>query len=301
MNEIMVYDAQNEPISRLVQWDRNITIMIEEADISKNYNVHFFNHTSDEACVMESSYSGGILRVKVPNILLTQEHTIFGYIYKEESTDEGRSIYGFRIAVRKRAKPADYVYVESEEYITFSKILAECQEYAQSASTSATNAKASETKAASSERVATQKATESSNSANLSKSYAVGGTGTRTGEDADNSKYYKEKAGQSADLASGSANDAELSATKSESFAQQVEAEKGEIEELVQDYLIAETKQQLEEIKEYLAQIQAAKDGFTLHVSGGDAHSFDVQNIDGGNAVTIDNYKYLTGNAISID
>lgn len=37
------------------------------------------------------------------------------------------------------------------------------------------------------------KATESGNFANLSKSYSVGGTGTRAGEDTDNSKYYYQK------------------------------------------------------------------------------------------------------------
>lgn len=37
------------------------------------------------------------------------------------------------------------------------------------------------------------------NSANLSKSYAVGGTGTRDNEDTDNAKYYSEKAKESAD------------------------------------------------------------------------------------------------------
>ena len=40
---------------------------------------------------------------------------------------------------------------------------------------------------------ATNKATESANSATLSESYAVGGTGSRTGEDTDNSFYYKQQ------------------------------------------------------------------------------------------------------------
>lgn len=58
---------------------------------------------------------------------------------------------------------------------------------ASEASASAISAKASETKA-------TEKATSATNDALLAKSYAVGGTGTREGEDTDNAKYYKEHA-----------------------------------------------------------------------------------------------------------
>ena len=58
---------------------------------------------------------------------------------------------------------------------------------ASEASVSASNAKASETKA-------TEKATSATNDALLAKSYAVGGTGIREGEDTDNAKYYKEQA-----------------------------------------------------------------------------------------------------------
>lgn len=66
----------------------------------------------------------------------------------------------------------------------------------QGAKKSETNAAASEINAAESERIASQKADEASDSATLSESWAAGGTGTRDGEDMDNSKYY---AGQSAE------------------------------------------------------------------------------------------------------
>ncbi len=55
------------------------------------------------------------------------------------------------------------------------------------AATSETNASVSETKAAMSEANA-------NNSATLSESWAVGGTGTRSGENTDNSKYYAQQA-----------------------------------------------------------------------------------------------------------
>lgn len=53
----------------------------------------------------------------------------------------------------------------------------------------------------------------------LAESYAVGGTGTRTGEDADNAKYYKEEAGESANTATTAATNADIDALKSEGYA----------------------------------------------------------------------------------
>ncbi len=47
------------------------------------------------------------------------------------------------------------------------------------------------------------------NNAALSKSYAVGGTGTRTGEDTDNSKYYSEQSQASSQTAQSYAEQAE--------------------------------------------------------------------------------------------
>lgn len=52
-------------------------------------------------------------------------------------------------------------------------------------------------------------------SATLSESFAKGGTGTRTGENTDNSRYYKEQAASSATTASTKAGEASTSATAS--------------------------------------------------------------------------------------
>lgn len=74
------------------------------------------------------------------------------------------------------------------------------QTAAETAKAGAENAKTaadrSATTAAESVSTASAKATEATNQAVLSKSYAVGGTGTRTGEDSDNAKYYCEHAAE---------------------------------------------------------------------------------------------------------
>lgn len=57
--------------------------------------------------------------------------------------------------------------------------------------------------------LASSSATTAVNNAALSKSYAVGGTGTRTGEDTDNSKYYSEQSQASSQTAQSYAEQAE--------------------------------------------------------------------------------------------
>lgn len=71
------------------------------------------------------------------------------------------------------------------------------------AQTAQTGAQTAETNAASSASMAAARVTQAANQAVLAESYAKGGTGTRTGEDTDNSKYYMEQAKQAAIQAIG--------------------------------------------------------------------------------------------------
>ena len=100
----------------------------------------------------------------------------------------------------ERAEKAYQAYQEVEELVETSMVLInESVEQAKTSETNAkeseTNAKESEINAKNSENIALTKADESLANANFSKSYAVGGTGTREGEDSDNSKFYSEQAG----------------------------------------------------------------------------------------------------------
>ena len=84
---------------------------------------------------------------------------------------------------------------------------------ASSASTSASTATTKASQASTSASTASTAATTATNQATASKSYAVGGTGSRSGENTDNSKYYKEQAASSASSASSSSSSASTSAT----------------------------------------------------------------------------------------
>ena len=91
----------------------------------------------------------------------------------------------------------------SDEFLTLVEILELCKKLAAAAQKSAENAAESEASAES--------------SATLSESWAVGGTGTREGEDTDNSKYYSEQSSKSAQQAETSASSASASASASAS------------------------------------------------------------------------------------
>lgn len=104
---------------------------------------------------------------------------------------------------------------------------------ASAANTSATNAATSETNAAGSATNAANSATNSANSATtatqkatLAESWAVGGTGTRTGENTNNSKYYSQQASTSATNAANSASAASTSATEAADSASVAESQK---------------------------------------------------------------------------
>ena len=217
MQEITIYNKNGEPLTELGQWDKNVLIQICEKDIDDAYNVHFINCNSKEAMVVKSTYQDGTLYAAVPNDILTEPHPITGYIWTGDDTkadEEHKSIYCFRIVVRKRPKPANYVYSDQKEYLTFDTVLEEALGYADSAKKSKNNARESEEKAEQyknnaekseeeSSRLALEADTSARNAAeseaNSHKyatsaiSYAVGGSGTRTNEDADNARYYCEQ------------------------------------------------------------------------------------------------------------
>ena len=127
--------------------------------------------------------------------------------------------------------------------ITMAKLDSAVTEYINNAKSAAalseTNAKTSETNAKTSE-------TNAANSDAEAESWAVGGTGTRTGEDTDNAKYYSQQAKSSASGAESSASKATshaTSAAESAASAEQAYKDVLNIKELTD---ITEMKAQLD-------------------------------------------------------
>lgn len=213
MQEITVYDIDDNALVDLVQWDSNVKIFVKEDGIDAAYNVHFFNCKSTDAMVMESAYSNGILSTVIPNDLLMDSHPITGYIYVEKN-DEHKSVYCFRLVVRKRPKPSNYIYVDQKEYITFDKILQEAQKYANESKDYSEKAKLAETNASTYADTASQKATDASSSAVAAKA-----SETASKESETNAAVSEKNAYDKADEASVSANTATTKATEASDSA----------------------------------------------------------------------------------
>ena len=93
------------------------------------------------------------------------------------------------------------------------------QQSAAAAQASKEAAAASANTAQAGANTATSKASEASTNAVLSQSYAKGGTGTRTGEDTDNAKFYKEQTAQASSTAVAAAQTAASEANRAKSEA----------------------------------------------------------------------------------
>ena len=223
MQEIMVYDLNGNSLSTLVQWDKNVGVQFIGIEINETARVHFFTNDMEEAyVVVPEIISDQILTASIPNVLLTQCKTITGYV-NLTNQEEIKSIYGFRINVRKAPKPSNYIYDNTPDYISLETVLGECREYARSADQKANDAaisaensakasaaaKESEQNAAASKETAVNEATKAAASAASAKnsendaqsyslqakSYAVGTDGAvREDDNLDNAKYYFEQA-----------------------------------------------------------------------------------------------------------
>ena len=98
------------------------------------------------------------------------------------------------------------------------------QQSAAAAQASKDAAAASANTAQAGANTATSKASEASTNAVLSQSYAKGGTGTRTGEDTDNAKFYKEQTAQASSTAVAAAQTATSEANRAKSEADRASA-----------------------------------------------------------------------------
>ena len=203
MTEITVYDKNGNSIDNLVQWDTGVVIYISERYITSAQKVHFFTPESEEAYVMNSSYSNGKLSVAIPEILLRQYYPICGYIYIEDA-NEKKSVYGFKIRMRRRPQPSNVVLENTKDWVNIEEVLTECKSWA----VGGTNSRQGED---------TDNAKYYSQ---LSKSYAHGNSTTnRANENTDNAKYYSEQSSKSATNAKTSETNAKKSETKSQSYA----------------------------------------------------------------------------------
>ena len=97
-----IYDGREH----FYQWDLDRKLIVSDPSVTQ---VHFCNRTDDYSLVCETYVEDGITVVNVPNILLQTDWKIYVYAYDDKYTK-----YDEYYEVKGRAKPADYVYTETE-------------------------------------------------------------------------------------------------------------------------------------------------------------------------------------------
>lgn len=161
--------------SPLFQWDYGQVLQFQGLELPDTYEVHFANAPHGDATTAIGDESG----VPIPDIYLTTGQPVYAWIYVHTGADDGETVYQVTIPVIQRPKPGDGEPSPVEQSVITQAIAA--------LNAGVTRA---ETAAESAE-----------DDAILSESWAVGGTGTRPGEDTDNAKHYAEVAQQGAEEA----------------------------------------------------------------------------------------------------
>lgn len=126
MYEINCYDSYGNTINYLTQWDynRQLSMYLDEYNLLYAPEVHFCNQNSEEALVVQSSVEGSKVTVDIPNILLQEHLPLFLYVYLSDAQNASsqKTIISTTIPIRQRPRPADYIYEDNVDIVTWAEI-----------------------------------------------------------------------------------------------------------------------------------------------------------------------------------
>ena len=150
------------------QWDTGQLLRIQGLDIDTGTQVHF--SASGESYTAIVGVIDGVAYALIPDVVLQEAGTVPVYIYLSEDDATAETLYSGKITVKARPQPADYSTPTETEETLFQQAIDAVRASADAAEDAAV----------------------------LAESWAVGGTGTRAGEDYNNSKFWADMAAQQA-------------------------------------------------------------------------------------------------------
>ena len=160
----------------LWQYDYGQLLKIEGLELPVAYEVHFSN---EEIIGTSKTSIGDENGVIIPDEYLLSGKHIHAWIFLHDEETDGETEYKILIPVKKRAKPTD-IEPTPVQHDVITQAIAALNSAVEQTGEDEESARANAT---------------------LAESYAIGGTGTREGEDADNAKHYAEVSAQNADAA----------------------------------------------------------------------------------------------------
>lgn len=102
----LIYDGRTS----FWQWDSGQRLIVSDDTCCE---VHFDNGTTENALVCKVFSEDGLRLVDVPNIFLQSDKLLKVFAYVEDECNQ-RTIHSEIFKVISRAKPADYIYTETE-------------------------------------------------------------------------------------------------------------------------------------------------------------------------------------------
>ena len=171
-------------VGPLWQYDYGQVLKITGLELPALYEVHFANDPRGIAKVMHGTEDG----VSIPDEYLTSGASVFAWLFLHTGQDDGGTEYQVEIVVRRRAKPSAEVPTPVEHDV-ISELIADM-------TVASEGARAAKEQAVSAAESAEESRDAAEAAVAAAQSYAVGGTGTRNGEDTDNAQYYASQAAQ---------------------------------------------------------------------------------------------------------
>lgn len=150
------------------QWDTGQILKIKGLKLHTGVQAHFV--VGGESITQIIGVSGGCGYVAIPNTVFHEAGAVMVYLYISEDDNTAETEYSILITILERVQPADYSDPTPAQETLFQQAI----DAVELASDTAEAAAA------------------------LAKSWAVGGTGTRDGENADNAEYYARMAEEAA-------------------------------------------------------------------------------------------------------
>lgn len=169
------------------QYDEKQILVITGLDLPEYYTVDFCNEGDEETIPAVGTADG----VPIPSDVLQNGKNIKAYVVVTGEDEDVQTRYEITIPVIGRPRRTDVEPTPEEQQVIDELIAAMNQAVTESGA----NAEEAERQAG----IAGDHADNAEGSATLSESWAVGGTGTRPGEDNDNAKHYAELAAQGAE------------------------------------------------------------------------------------------------------
>lgn len=100
---------------KLYQWDTNRKVKVILSDEYERIEVHFASATDEKALVLNAEREGASYIASIPNILL--QRSVDLYVYVVVANGDGEETIDRRdFQIKRRQKPEDYVYTETEVF-----------------------------------------------------------------------------------------------------------------------------------------------------------------------------------------